>query len=199
MNILAKLAVTAVGAGVAIFTAKAASVGKQSLNDEFCDVLIILGGKVEGAEPSSDLEIRIDKAAEYLKMHPCCTAIATGGNFRKNQDISEAECIKRNLIQQGVDGERIIIEDKATTTYENFSNSLKIIEDLNIQNPIIGILSNDYHLYRASMIAEESGINNPVLIGAKSKNPVKGYARENIVVNEVYGKKLKKFIDSKRR
>ena len=193
---LLKLAATALGAGAAIFTTKAANIGKQSLNDEFCDVVIILGGKVQGTEPNSDLKIRINKAAEYLKMHPCCIAIATGAKWRKNQDISEAECIKNNLVSQGVEESRIIIEDEATTTYENFEKSLKIIEGLNIQNPIIGILSNDYHLYRAGMIAGECGIYNPVLIGAKSEHPVMGYARENVVVYELWGKRLKKAVQN---
>ena len=196
MKTLLKLTAAAVGAGAAIFTTKAAKAAKQSLNDEFCDVLIILGGRVNGAEPDSDLKARIDRAAEYLKMHPCCIAIATGGICRDCQYVSEAECIRNHIAMQDVDESRIIIEDKARTTYENFKNSLDIIEKLNINNPIIGVLTNDYHIYRAGMIVSQCGIHNPILIGAKSQNCVKGYARENIVVYELWGKKLKQAVEN---
>ncbi len=180
------------GTHAALFTAAAVKVGKESLSDKFCDVVIILGCKVNGDTPSENLVSRIERAAEYLKMHPCCIAIATGGNFRDGQKISEAQVIKDGLINLGIDPEHIILEENATTTYENFENCITIIESLNLENPIVGILSNDYHLFRAGLIAEDSGLHNTVKIGAKSPNPIASYVRENQVIFEVWGKRLKK-------
>ena len=184
-----------VGTHAALFTAAAVKTGKESLSDKFCDVVIILGCRVEGSTPSENLVSRIERAAEYLKMHPCCTAIATGGKFRDGQEISEAQAIKDGLVNLGVDPERIILEEAATTTYENFKNCVGIIESLNLDNPVIGILSNDYHLFRAGLIAEDSGLYNTVKIGAKSPNPIASYARENQVIFEVWGKRIKKLFN----
>lgn len=62
-----------------------------------CDVLIILGSRVDGDTPRADLRARIDAAAEYLKKYPSCIAIGTGGNFRAEQTVSEAQAIKTGL------------------------------------------------------------------------------------------------------
>ena len=193
-NIL-KYTAIALGTHVALFTAAAVKTGKDSLRDKFCDVVIILGCKVNGSTPSENLVSRIDRAAEYLKMHPCCIAIATGGKFRDGQEISEAQAIKDGLVNQGVEPERIILEENATTTYENFENCISIIESLNLDNPVVGILSNDYHLFRAGLIAEDSGLYNTVKIGAKTPNPIASYTRENQVIFEVWGKRIKKLIN----
>ncbi len=190
-NILKSTAII-LGTHAAVFTAAAVKAGKDSLSDKFCDVVIILGCKVEGSTPSENLVSRIECAANYLKMHPCCIAIATGGKFREGQELSEAQAIKDGLIAAGVDPQRILLEENATTTYENFENCIKIIDSLNLNNPIVGILSNDYHLFRAGLIAEDSGLHNTVKIGAKSPNPIANYARENQVIFEVWGKRLKK-------
>lgn len=162
-----------------------------------CDVLIILGSRVDGDTPRADLRARIDAAAEYLKKYPSCMAIGTGGNFRAEQTVSEAQAIKNGLVADGIEPSRVLLEDKARTTYENFLNCKKIIEENAPENASVGILSNTYHLFRAGLIARDSGLEKFSLIPAPSPTPVRGYLRESVVIFEVWGKKIKRAFSKK--
>lgn len=92
--------------------------------------------------------------------YPSCIAIGTGGNFRAEQTVSEAQAIKNGLVANGVEPSRVLLEDKARTTYENFLNCKKIIEENAPENASVGILSNTYHLFRAGLIARDSGLES---------------------------------------
>lgn len=170
----------------------AAAVAERNTASVPCDVLIILGSRVDGDTPRADLRARIDAAAEYLKKHPSCMAIGTGGNFRAEQTVSEAQAIKNGLVANGIEPSRVLLEDKARTTYENFLNCKKIIEENAPENASVGILSNTYHLFRAGLIARDSGHENFSLIPAPSPTPLRGYLRESVVIFEVWGKKIKR-------
>lgn len=170
----------------------AAAVAERNTASVPCDVLIILGSRVDGDTPRADLRARIDAAAEYLKKHPSCMAIGTGGNFRAEQTVSEAQAIKNGLVANGIEPSRVLLEDKARTTYENFLNCKKIIEENAPENASVGILSNTYHLFRAGLIARDSGLENFSLIPAPSPTPLRGYLRESVVIFEVWGKKIKR-------
>lgn len=165
---------------------------KRASADAPCDVLIILGSRIDGETPRPDLQARIDAAAEYLKKHPDCIAVGTGGNFRAEQTVSEAQAIKNGLAANGIDPSRVLIEDEARTTYENFCNCKQIIEENAPENASVGIISNTYHLFRAGLIARDSGIEKFYLIPAPSPTPVQGYLRESAVIFEVWGKKIKR-------
>ena len=99
--------------------AAASVAAKRNTASVPCDVLIILGSRVDGDTPREDLRARIDAAAEYLKKYPSCIAIGTGGNFRAEQTVSEAQAIKNGLVADGIEPSRVLLEDKARTTDEN--------------------------------------------------------------------------------
>ncbi len=89
--------------------------------------------------------------------------IPCGGCFRKGQKKSEAEIIASYLVKQGIDESRIILEDKSTTTFENFLFAVEIIKNhskKNINDVKIAFLSSTYHIHRASVIARACGITN---------------------------------------
>lgn len=199
-------AIYALGAILVLFVIHSAAViaaavitARKSRGSSPCEVLIILGSRVDGDAPTADLSARISAAAEYMKRYPDCVAIGTGGCFRQEQKISEAQAIFNGLCTLGISSERIFIEDKAQTTYENFKNSAAIIaHDLN-GSKNIGILSNTYHLFRAGLIARDSGVSDFVLIPAPSPTPIKGYLRESIVIFEVWMKRVKRAFTAHRK
>ena len=93
---------------------------RKEFNDK-CEYLLILGGNIIGEEtPSPQLLDRMRAAAEYLVENTDVIAVACGGCFRKEQKKSEAEIIANYLIEKGVAESRILLEDKSTTTFENF-------------------------------------------------------------------------------
>jgi uncharacterized SAM-binding protein YcdF (DUF218 family) len=147
------------------------------------DYIIILGARVEGEIPSLALQYRIDAAANYMKKNKETLAIASGGQG-PGEDITEAEAIKRGLLKHGVDGNRIILEDKSTDTVENITFSKKLIPD-HLETGLI--VSNDFHLYRAKSIAKDQGLS---LQGIPAETPTiaipKSYLREYLAITKYY-------------
>lgn len=168
---------------------------KKNYRDE-CDYLMVLGGNVIGADtPSPQLFERMKSAAAYLKENPDCFIIPCGGCFRPEQKKSEARIIAEYLVEQGIDEKRIILEDKSTTTFENFEFTLKIIEKhsgKSISDVKTAFLSSDYHIFRASQIAKCCGfekigkVSSPTPVNARGR-----YFREYVVSFELFAKVLK--------
>ncbi|MDM5154243.1 YdcF family protein [Bacillus sp. DX1.1] len=147
------------------------------------EYMILLGARVKGNEPSLSLQYRIDKAAEYLKKHQQTTVIVSGGKG-KGENISEASAMKRELMEQEIEEERIIMEDRSTSTDENIKFSKSLIPS-NKQKGII--VTNDFHMYRAKKIAEKQGLQ---LDGLSAKTPkmiaIKSNVREYLAITKYW-------------
>ena len=112
------------------------------------DAIIVLGARVNEDGPSGSLRQRIDAAASYLRLNPETLAVASGGQG-EDEPMSEAECIRRELEARGIDPARIILEDQSTSTAENLANSLSLLDG---GAERIGIVTNDFHIFRAVCI-----------------------------------------------
>ena len=148
------------------------------------DYLLVLGTAVEGTEPSSMLRDRIHAAYTYLSQYPDVICIVSG--YRSgNGEISEAECMYRELVALGIDPERIWMEPNASSTVENLEFSLALIEERTGSRPgTLGILSSEFHLLRAEMFAKEQGVNC-VTIAARTSDVstfIRYFLREIIMV-----------------
>ena len=126
------------------------------------EVLIVLGTTVNGTEPSPMLKQRLDAAVEYLNTYPDAICIVTGGKGDE-QNLSEAQCMFNYLTAAGIESDRITMEDRATTTVENLQNVRTMLDTNEVD-----ILSSDFHLYRAGLIAKEAEFI-PTLIPAKTE------------------------------
>ena len=112
---------------------------------------------MEGTAPAVSLQSRINAAYDYLTANPDTIAILSGGQG-EDEGISEAQCMFNNLTAMGIDADRLWLEDKSTSTWENLKFSLAVIESKTGSKPEkIGILSSEYHLYRAGLFAEDCG------------------------------------------
>ena len=120
---------------------------------EQVDYVVVLGAKVNADGPSVSLWDRICAAYEYAENHPDVTLILSGGQG-SDEPITEAICMHRELFWLGIDKERMWLENEATSTWENLHFSLDLIEEKTGQRPTkIGVLSSEYHLFRASLFA----------------------------------------------
>lgn len=129
---------------------------KASFGDpkEQVDYMVVLGAKVNADGPSVSLWDRICAAYAYMEEHPDVIAIVSGGQGT-DEPITEAECMYRELVELGIDPKRIWIEDEATSTWENLNFSLDLIEEKAGARPAkLGVLSSEYHLFRASLFAK---------------------------------------------
>ena len=118
------------------------------------DYLVVLGAKVEAdGSPSKALQKRINAAAEYLAQNPQTIAVASGGQGA-DEPMTEAVCIWNGLVAKGIDSQRIILEDASTTTAENMAYSKALMRE----GSSAGIVTNNYHVYRAVLLAKHAGI-----------------------------------------
>lgn len=118
---------------------------------------ILLGCKVNGSSPSLMLGRRLDAAYEYLTEFEDAVIIVSGGKG-DGEDISEAECMRRYLVDRGVNKERIFSEDKSKDTYQNINFSKKILEENSLGDEVV-IITDSFHQFRASLIAKDAGLD----------------------------------------
>ena len=121
-----------------------------------------LGANGRGHRPSNALLWRIDAAEDYLRENPDTRAILSGGQGA-DEAISEAQCMYNVLTERGIDGGRLILEDRSRDTNENIRNSLALMEE----DATFAVVTNNFHVFRAVMLAETqsgrdvSGIASP--------------------------------------
>jgi len=89
--------------------------------------------------------------------------ILTGGNADES-GRTEADVMRGILAERGVPEDRLILEDQAKTTKENFSNIAGIIP---AEEPVVMISSN-YHMDRAVRTASENGFPHVMRLPALS-------------------------------
>ena len=117
------------------------------------DYLIVLGAAVYGDQPSPTMERRLEGALEYLEEYPDSIAIVSGG-MGAGETVTEAQAMHDWLIAHEVPEERILMEDKATSTQENLEFSFRIIRERGDEpDGKVAIVSSAYHLYRAKLMA----------------------------------------------
>ncbi len=124
---------------------------------------IVLGLALENGEPAPDLLLRLDTAWGYLEQHPEARLVLTGGNPDES-GRTEADVMRDILTRQGVPEDRLILEDQAQTTKENFRNIAGMVS---ADEPVVMISSN-YHMDRAVRIASESGFSRVMRLPAPS-------------------------------
>lgn len=145
---------------------------KASLGDpdETCQYMVVLGCMVRPDGPSVTLQNRIDAAYGYLTAHPAVIAVVSGGQG-EDEPMSEAQCMYEHLVAMGIDPDRVWVEDQATSTWSNLQYSLALIEEkTGIRPTTVGLLSSEYHLFRAGLQAKSLGLD-PVGIPAKTTLP----------------------------
>lgn len=142
--------------------------------------VIILGAQVRGEVPTLVLDARIRAAAEYLSEHPQAVAVASGGQG-SGENISEAEAIKRGLMRLGIAEERILSEERSTSTAENLKFSAEVIAAYETAKTAlvdgvpeggagfpekVVLVTNDFHVYRAARLAGKMGYGQVSGLGA---------------------------------
>ena len=127
------------------------------------DYVIVLGAQVHADKPSVVLKYRLDEAILYLNENPETVCIVAGGQG-KNEPYSEAYGMAQYLMQNGIDKERILLEDQSKTTEENLRYSRKFLPE----DAEVGIITNDFHMFRALQIAQKQGLSDVCGIAADS-------------------------------
>jgi uncharacterized SAM-binding protein YcdF (DUF218 family) len=152
-------------------------------NNENADYAIVLGAGVDGTEPSRSLKARLNAALTYAENNPDTIFILSGGKG-SGEEITEAQCMKNYLTDNGIDENRLILEENATNTYQNIKNSGDIILSIDPDfDGTICVITEIYHVTRAKLCAEDMGF--PVVVSQSGFNgfPV---LTANYFVREVF-------------
>ena len=144
------------------------------------DYVIVLGAKVYPDRLSKSLKNRLDRAYEYYKENPDTKFVLSGGQG-KDEYLPEAVAMYNYLHLKGIPGENMIMEIFSESTTENIAYSKLVIEEDAYRTRVlhkksssaesdvsVGVLTNDFHVMRAVMIAKERGIKNISGISAPS-------------------------------
>ncbi|WP_052339304.1 YdcF family protein [Gorillibacterium massiliense] len=129
--------------------------GKHLGGNEPVDVGIVLGAALWHDVPSPGLKERLDHALELYNAGRFPTFIVTGGLDTGGATITEAEGMKRYLMQQGVPEKDILTEPLARSTYQNLSFSKKLMESHHLHTAVI--ITHSYHGARAADMAKFIG------------------------------------------
>lgn len=124
---------------------------------------VVLGLALENGQPSGDLAARLDAAEAYLEENPEATLVLTGGN-PDEAGRTEAAVMRDILAGRGVPEARMILEDRARTTKENFRNTARLIDP---DEPIV-LISSGYHMDRAVRTAKDAGFSEVLRLPAPS-------------------------------
>ena len=127
------------------------------------DYVIVLGAQVRETGPSAVLKYRLDRAVQYLEENPETICILSGGQGA-NEPFPEAEGMADYLRAQGIPESRLLLETESKTTAENMTYSARLLPE----GASVGILTNDFHMFRALQIAHGAGIRDACGIAADS-------------------------------
>lgn len=137
--------------GVIIYT------GNHDTIENNEDVILVLGSSLSGNAVSPLLARRLDAALFWHEKNPDAL-IAVSGGQGPEEPLPEGEAMKNYLMEQGIPEEKILVEDKATSTYENFVNTKKLLENQFGEHYKLAFVTSDFHVFRASRLAEIAGL-----------------------------------------
>lgn len=123
------------------------------------DAVIVLGAAVHGDRVTWVLSNRLDTAADWLAAHPDAVCVVSGGQG-DGESVTEASAMQKYLVERkGVDPARILVEDKAENTRENFAFSKALIDERLGSDAKIAFVTTDFHVFRAGRVAMKAGIS----------------------------------------
>ena len=155
-----------VAVGVGIFVLAQCCILSQfgARGEKNLDYIIVLGAQMREDGPSIVLRHRLDKAYEYLMENENTICVVSGGKGA-NEPCTEAEGMKKYLVEKGISPERILMEDRSTDTSENIAFSAGFIGSTDVS---VGIVTNNFHVFRGVQLARHAGFTRVCGIAAPS-------------------------------
>lgn len=163
----------------------AAAPGKANL-----DYVIVLGARVKEHTVSNSLKKRLNRAIAYAEENPDTILVLSGGRG-PGETVSESQVMYDYMVYNGVRPRQLLMEDRSASTVENIAYSKIVIEQdrqkdkkplvplphktgsvpyaIAPDKPLeIGVITSNFHIYRARLTAEKWGFDNVYGISAES-------------------------------
>ena len=147
------------------------------------DAVIVLGAGIRGDKVTLPLKMRLDKAIEYHHKNPDALIVVTGGQGLQ-ETVTEAYAMEKYLVQNGVDKNKILKEEKATSTFENMKYSKEILDNYFSNDYSVAIITNNFHVFRGVSTAKNTGFENVTHMhaGLQWYNLMPCFLRESLAV-----------------
>lgn len=157
---------------------RSSAVITASIASEPADVGIVLGAALWGDVPSPGLEERLQQALRDYKAGKFSRLILTGGRDTPQSKFTEAEGMANYLEQHGVPRSAMLLENLATSTYENLKYSQHIMKENGWTSSVI--ITHTFHGNRAHEVAQALDYVHPKLSLTDSKvlKPIPNTLRE---------------------
>lgn len=126
--------------------------------DELC--LVVLGFQLNpDGSMKDELIERLKVAKASAEKYPHALIVCTGGGTAAdNQDATEAGRMAEWLIANGIDTQRVIVEDQSLTTAQNAIFTWKILTEQYPQVKQLAIVSSDYHIATGTLLFNAEAI-----------------------------------------
>ncbi|MCL2851637.1 MAG: YdcF family protein [Defluviitaleaceae bacterium] len=122
------------------------------------DAVIVLGAALAGDVIPQGFQNRLDTALGYLADNENAVVVVSGGQGT-TETVTAASAMRRYLVENGIEPGRIIEEDRATSTFENFVFSRELLDEhFGGEAYTVVYVTNDFHLLRARVLAWKVGV-----------------------------------------
>lgn len=116
---------------------------------------IVLGAALWDQQPSPALKERLNQALTLYQEGRVQYIILSGG--LGNNGITEAEGMKKYLVDRGVPENHLVLEDRSSNTKENLKFTAEVLKKHKWTR--LYLVTHDYHMYRALNYARKAGIS----------------------------------------
>lgn len=148
------------------FLAYAFLYGRIKVRGDVDHVVMLGSGLIGGDRVPPLLASRLRKGQEIyaaqLARGGRPPVLLPSGGKGSDEKIAEARAMADWLIANGVPAEHITLEDRSTTTEENMRFSRAIMEGDDPAYRCV-VVTNNFHAFRAAMMARKAGVNGQVL------------------------------------
>ncbi|MEU7024592.1 YdcF family protein [Streptomyces sp. NPDC046203] len=93
---------------------------------------------------------------------PLPPLLVTSGGQGPDEEVPESHAMADYLVDRGFPADRILREDRSRTTEENLRFS-KVLMDAERPGAECVIVTNDFHAFRAALLARRTGVNGQVV------------------------------------
>lgn len=138
---------------LALYISKQAEIDTKSK----ADAILVLGARsyILG-KYNPCLEARVEHAVDLYRAGYAHKILVSGG-IDKEDNVNEADIMKKMATEKGIPSIDILEERYATSTFENFSLSYDILKQNNLSSVIV--VTEPFHVARATLVAKKLGYN----------------------------------------
>lgn len=119
------------------------------------DAIVVHGSGLIGARVPPLLASRLDRAIEIYRAEVATghrPLLITSGGKGSDEAVSEASAMASYLLDKGVPGDSVVLEDRSTTTRENLLYTRQLLGERGTSTRMVLVTSN-FHILRTAILA----------------------------------------------